>query len=1315
MILYDARGQQVKRVRPGAAPRGRLDNLFLMPGEYGVKVEGTDSDYTVRLLPLGPPPPGMEMEPNDDYHNAMRLQFGQDHTGTLSETDDVDRFRFLLLGYERVRIRVQPPVDGAIRGMIQVGDEAVTISDIRQGNEPGKPLDWDLFLPPGDYSLMLDPGQASDAEYTVRAERGDWLETPSDREPNNSRATASPLPPDGQVTGNVGVTAAGEDWYAIGPLEQAGRVEIPRRSGIRTELFGEDDPGQDLFQWDAEAKLSHADLTAGSKYWLQIEGNADYAFDLSGLLPESQLTSTAPPTVAIELPEAPVQAWSRWRQRVDGRLVVTSPAPEATTVELQTHLTDQRWTLELEADRVEVGPGASVEVPFSISIPPDAVDRRAVRLSVAAGPVARPGRAMAELHADSNAALVNPSDHWSVPEPLRGGFNAAATRFGAEPVASPGVSDKAFAEMHRLFDGLTTVGRWTEFKIPFPRDGEVAAGQPTVRLAGTEPVPVQGFLLNPVAALSPVSFLGDFAIELSLDGESFERVLTDTLAPLAEEQAFVLDQPVAARYARLIPLTAPFSDASDHGIRIGEFKVVAESGWRPDDESIDVASSSMGGHAVWAEPWLRGSAADSSMLDDNGEATALVVRRTDRVELVVGFEHSRAARIERIALFPVPDTPEIQRPERVVVFTATDSPVGPWTEVGSFDVADGPARHEFAQPVWARYVRLVMTAREGAQRLQLPDRIAIHEVNDGSTPSILGEWGHYSQAGPFEAQSPPEFQGMTGVASNRDRASARALDPGESAPGRALLDQYASWYRLRVPEGQNQLVLTMRGVPTLEAAPRLFDATDQPVELYPISSQSNTQRWQAIVEPGGEYVLEAYEPPRSVIFSWDTSGSVARYLPIISSALFSYAETIVPDRDEVNLLPFGHSRPLLEDWVGHPYPLRRLLAAYPQDTSSSSAEATLAAAARAMIGRPGKKAVLLLTDARTSTSADLWPALQEGRPQVFSMRLSGEGAFGGSEATAQDLMQDWARVRGGEYQYVASVALLELAFDRAVARLKRPVQFEVSVDYDQVDDPEPARISVISGEKGIDAGSRGAVEIILDASGSMLKRMDGERRIEIAKAAIRRTVEQTMPDGLPLALRVYGHREAGVCRTDLEVPLAPLDKASFLDQVSAIQAINLAKTPIAESLEAVASDLAAAEGRRLVILLTDGEETCDGDPAAAIQALSEAGFDVTVNIVGFAIDDENLKRDFAEWAELGGGSYLDAGEAEALGDALEKSLSVPFVVIDADGDEVARGQVDGDPVEVPAGRYSVRVDFATPRVERDVVLAPGDSRDIEFD
>jgi hypothetical protein len=220
-------------------------------------------------------------------------------------------------------------------------------------------------------------------------------------------------------------------------------------------------------------------------------------------------------------------------------------------------------------------------------------------------------------------------------------------------------------------------------------------------------------------------------------------------------------------------------------------------------------------------------------------------------------------------------------------------------------------------------------------------------------------------------------------------------------------------------------------------------------------------------------------------------------------------------------------------------------------------------------------------------------------------------------------------------------------------------------------------------------GSGDAVEIILDASGSMLQRLDGERRIEIARSVLNELIGENIPDGTGFALRVFGHREADSCRTDLEIPLAPLDANAARATVSDINAMNLARTPIADSIRAVPADLDGVSGQRILIILTDGEETCDGDPASAIQALRDLGWDIRVNIVGFAIDDAELQRTFESWAAAGNGEYFGALDAEALSDAMTRAVASPFSVLDADGDVVATGITGGEPITLAPGEYRV--------------------------
>jgi hypothetical protein len=167
--------------------------------------------------------------------------------------------------------------------------------------------------------------------------------------------------------------------------------------------------------------------------------------------------------------------------------------------------------------------------------------------------------------------------------------------------------------------------------------------------------------------------------------------------------------------------------------------------------------------------------------------------------------------------------------------------------------------------------------------------------------------------------------------------------------------------------------------------------------------------------------------------------------------------------------------------------------------------------------------------------------------------------------------------------------------------------------------------------------------------------------------------------------------------------------------IAGLEAKNLARTPIAESLRLATGDLAGAQGQKIVVLLTDGEETCGGDPAREIQALAAQGLDVRVNIVGFAVEDEVLEDTFREWARLGSGQYFDAVGAEELGQAVEQALRPGFRVLDADGVVAATGVVDGEAVDVPAGAYKVEVLTDPLRVFENVNVGSGSRIRLELE
>ena len=226
------------------------------------------------------------------------------------------------------------------------------------------------------------------------------------------------------------------------------------------------------------------------------------------------------------------------------------------------------------------------------------------------------------------------------------------------------------------------------------------------------------------------------------------------------------------------------------------------------------------------------------------------------------------------------------------------------------------------------------------------------------------------------------------------------------------LGEHEAWYRLTVPAGHNHLSLNLSGQPHRGFDFELLDTAGEPVRTQ-AESTSTQLTLSASVSPG-DYLLRVFEPARSIAIVWDTSGSVAGSLPVIYRALETFAMDIAPGREEVNLLPFDSSF-LLRDWSGDPLRVLEAIQANPHDSSSSSGETALLQATLALAERPGKKAIIFLTDGAINRDEGLWPALAEVRPHIFASSITSAGDLSPDPAVEQDTMQSYASVNGSHY------------------------------------------------------------------------------------------------------------------------------------------------------------------------------------------------------------------------------------------------------------------------------------------------------------
>jgi len=239
------------------------------------------------------------------------------------------------------------------------------------------------------------------------------------------------------------------------------------------------------------------------------------------------------------------------------------------------------------------------------------------------------------------------------------------------------------------------------------------------------------------------------------------------------------------------------------------------------------------------------------------------------------------------------------------------------------------------------------------------------------------------------------------------------------------------------------------------------------------------------------------------------------------------------------------------------------------------------------------------------------------------------------------------------------------------------------------------------------------LEIILDASGSMKMPLGKNTRIGTARQVLREVLAK-LPDDFNVGLRVYAHRYSSrqkeTCTdTELMLPVEKLNRQQILSIVDNLKPRG--ETPLVYSVLQTPADLKAVGGGS-VILITDGEETCGGNPVKAAEELKNAGIPLTLNIVGFTLTGKRVQQELSAFAETTGGHYYTARSGESLARALTIAATekFPFVVLDASGKQVAKGEA-GDPAEeLPQGEYKVIVTAADQQLAQQITV--GQNSDI---
>ncbi len=200
----------------------------------------------------------------------------------------------------------------------------------------------------------------------------------------------------------------------------------------------------------------------------------------------------------------------------------------------------------------------------------------------------------------------------------------------------------------------------------------------------------------------------------------------------------------------------------------------------------------------------------------------------------------------------------------------------------------------------------------------------------------------------------------------------------------------------------------------------------------------------------------------------------------------------------------------------------------------------------------------------------------------------------------------------------------------------------------------PLAVALIVGSSTANAAD---YLLVLDSSGSMQEATaDGITKVDAAKQGLRQLKDDLAAHHVGIML--FGHtknpKEAGSCE-DIEfaVPIGPIPQADWDNVIS--RYVPKGSTPLAEALERSKYVMMGrpSTDQKYIVLVTDGNETCGGNPAAVAAGIRDLGINVITHVVGFGVTEEESKQ-LKSIASAGGGQYRSATNLEGLIIAFEE-------------------------------------------------------------
>ena len=195
--------------------------------------------------------------------------------------------------------------------------------------------------------------------------------------------------------------------------------------------------------------------------------------------------------------------------------------------------------------------------------------------------------------------------------------------------------------------------------------------------------------------------------------------------------------------------------------------------------------------------------------------------------------------------------------------------------------------------------------------------------------------------------------------------------------------------------------------------------------------------------------------------------------------------------------------------------------------------------------------------------------------------------------------------------------------------------------------------------------------VVFDGSASMDEAEQGtgeEPRIVLAREAMRRAMPE-IAMSRRLGLVIYGPGSQNESCKNIDLRFAPIPDAAPRISSDVNQLQPNGNTPLTAAVRAAAEALDFTQRPGVVVLVTDGRETCGESPCALGTALAKSAADMTVHVIGFQLQkDTNGHPSFRPanavykadcLAKKTGGQVVTTETVEELVAALRKTLACP--------------------------------------------------------